>query len=266
MNLPITVAILTSFVFGILAIYVSLKKDKAKVSQDNLIKLKENFTHVIVHELRAPLTAIKDAAEVMVSGDYELDKEEEKQFLEIIHKQAKLLLAQISSILDSAKLEDGKFIITKASGDIAAVISQQVEMFQMSARKKNISINLNIPSSLPQISFDQTRIGQAINNLLSNSLKFTPGNGKIEVSAKYTPSDKYVTVAVSDTGIGIPKDFQTNLFAKFSQARTTPKELAKAGTGLGLYFVKGVIDAHGGTVSVESEEGKGTTISFTLPA
>lgn len=235
-------------------------------TEKNLSHLKEDFTNMIVHELRAPLIAIKDSSELIISSRYNLDEEEKKQFLEIINRQSKILLDQIGSILDSAKLEAGKFTITKTKGDLSKVIKEEVATFLPPATKKQINLKADIPQDLPLIPFDATRISQVMNNLLSNSLKFTQEAGTIVVRVYYNPhSDKFVTVAVSDTGIGIPKEFQKNMFSKFSQAETTPQALANQGTGLGLYVVKGVVDAHGGAVNLESSPGKGTTISFTLP-
>ena len=111
---------------------------------------------------------------------------------------------------------------------------------------------------------DNLKISEVLNNLISNSLKFTPVNGKILVSVK---NDRHgLIVAVSDNGIGIPEDEQEDLFSKYYQIRTTPHQLAKKGTGLGLYITKGIVEAHGGTVGVKSEGlNKGTTIYFTLP-
>jgi signal transduction histidine kinase len=103
-----------------------------------------------------------------------------------------------------------------------------------------------------------------LNNLISNSLKFTPTNGKIVVSAKN--GEDGLTIAITDNGIGIPEEEQSDLFSKYYQIRSTPHQLAKKGTGLGLYITKGIVEAHGGTVSVKSEGlNKGTIIYFTLP-
>lgn len=241
-----------------------IPKERSEDSQKNLAKLKEDFTNMIVHELRAPLTAIKDASDVIISGQYNLNKDEEKEFLEIINKQSKLLLDQIGTIMDAAKLEAGKFAIAKTPQDITTVIKNQIKIFLLQAEKKHISLKLDAPGSLPLMSFDLIRIGQALNNLLSNSLKFTPEEGSITVELRQEPKG-YITVSVSDTGIGIPKEYQKDLFSKFYQAKTTPNQTAKDGTGLGLYVVKGIVEAHGGTVTVKSSQGHGTTISFTLP-
>ena len=125
-------------------------------------------------------------------------------------------------------------------------------------------ISTDIYYPLPKVDLDPVRITQVLNNLVSNSLKFTSPNGKIVVSAK--PGDGTITVGVSDNGMGIPESEQKDLFSKYYQIRTTPHQLAKKGTGLGLYITKGIVEAHGGLVGVISEgPNKGTTIYFTLP-
>jgi signal transduction histidine kinase len=228
--------------------------------------IKEDFTHMMVHELRAPLTAIKDSAELMIETFEDkgaLEKEQQKRLLQIMDMQSKNLLEQINQVLDAAKIEAGKFSIEKVSSDIGEVIQNAVEPYLPQASKKQILISTDTYYPLPKVDVDPVRITQVLNNLISNSLKFTPPNGKVVVSAK--PGDGIVTVGVSDNGIGIPESEQKDLFSKYYQIRTTPHELAKKGTGLGLYITKGIVEAHNGSVGVISSEGKGTTIYFTLP-
>ncbi len=228
--------------------------------------IKEDFTHMIVHELRAPLTAIKDAAELMIEVFEDrgtLEKEQQKRLLKIMDQQSKALLEEINQVLDAAKIEAGKFNISKASSDIGKVIQEAVEPFIPQANKKQILLSTDIYYPLPKVEIDPIRITQVLTNLISNSLKFTPTNGKIVISAK--PGGGVITVGVSDNGIGIPEAEQKDLFSKYYQIRTTPHQLSKKGTGLGLYITKGIVEAHNGTVGVISSAGKGTTIYFTLP-
>jgi len=223
--------------------------------------IKEDFTHMIVHELRAPLTGIRASSELLLDG--KLERNEEEQMLRIIDGQSKILLDQIGSVLDAAKIESKNFTIQKVESDIRQTVDVAVKSLEPIATKKKISIDVDLPQDLPPISFDPTRITQVVNNLISNSLKFTKEGGKITVSAKL--ANGFLDISVTDNGIGIPKEEQKDIFSKYYQIRTTPHELAKKGTGLGLYIVKGIVEAHGGTVWAESEEGKGTTITFSLP-
>ncbi len=230
--------------------------------EKNISKIKEDFTNMMVHELRAPLTAIKDSSELMLE-EKELKEAEAKQLLGIIDTQTKMLLEQIGSILDAAKIEAGRFVIQKSPNDLNKLINDVVDTFSIAAMKKHIEISSYVPKELPLFSFDLIRINQVLNNLVSNSLKFTPQGGKITVFGEI--NENSVTVSVSDTGMGIAREEQKDLFSKFYQIRKTPGELAKKGTGLGLYIVKGVVESHGGKVGVKSDVGQGTTIYFTLP-
>jgi len=151
------------------------------------------------------------------------------------------------------------------------------------AERKSISLNFNLLNdSLPLISFDEIRVSQVIDNLLSNSLKFTPEGGKIKVELDYkvippvvdgtSPMgeflslDKFIIISVSDSGVGITPEQQKLLFSKYVQAKNTSEKVATMGTGLGLYLAKGIVEAHNGRIWVKSAPGQGTTFSFTLPA
>ncbi len=230
--------------------------------EKNLSKIKEDFTNMMVHELRAPLTAIKDSSELMLENE-NVGSDENKQLLHIIDSQTKMLLEQIGSILDAAKIEAGRFVIQKSPNDLNRLIIDVVDAFTPQAKKKGVELNSYVPKTLPDLSFDKIRVNQVLNNLISNSLKFTPSGGKITVLGEINTDS--VTVSVTDTGMGISEEDQKDLFSKFYQIRKTPAELAKGGTGLGLYIVKGIVEAHGGFVTVDSTSGQGTTISFTLP-
>lgn len=219
--------------------------------EKNLARVKEDFTNMIVHELRSPLTAMQGATQLLAK-EKTLTNEDREKLLRIISTQSTKLLDDVSSLLDAAKLEAGRFSIEKESVDLANVLKERVDMFLPQAETKGIALVSHI-GVLPQIFADEKRIGQVVNNLLSNSLKFTHNGGAITLSA--TADESHITISVADSGIGIPKEKQPALFTRF----------AGRGTGLGLYIVKGIVEAHGGTVTLDSEAGKGTTISFTLP-
>lgn len=228
--------------------------------------IKEDFTHMIVHELRAPLTAIKDSSELMLDVFEEkgkLEREQQKRLLQIIDLQSKNLLEQINQVLDAAKIEAGSFSISKKLCDISEVIQNSIEPFIPQATKKQVLITTDIYYPLPKVEIDPVRINQVLNNLISNSLKFTGSGGKITVSVK--PDSNNLTVSVTDTGIGISESDQKDLFSKYYQIRTSPHDLSKKGTGLGLYITKGIIESHQGTVGVKSKLGEGTTLFFKIP-
>lgn len=234
--------------------------------EKSVAKMKEDFTNMMVHELRAPLTAMKDSAHLMLTMN-NLEPDEIHKLLTIIKQQSGRLLDDVTSLLDAAKLENGRFTIEKTPGDLKAVIQERIEFFKPQAQTKRVVISSDIDNHLPPVSFDAMRITQVMNNLLSNSLKFTPEHGGIHVIVK--SEHGAINVKVSDTGAGIPKEKQGVLFSKFGQIMHNVGQGSGkthlSGTGLGLYITKGIIEAHGGTISLESEPGKGTTVTFTLP-
>ncbi len=230
--------------------------------EKNLAQEKEDFTHMMVHELRAPLTAIKGSSELMLTNQ-KLNDDDKSKLLAIIHEQSKKLLGEVATILDAAKLDAGRFTIQKTVDDFKKVICDTVDVFKPQAEERKIELTYECDEELPVISFDSVRVGQVMNNLLLNSLKFTQEGGKISVKV-YFDAEKGVVVSVSDTGIGIPKDRQGDLFSKFSQI-SRPGGGSNLSTGLGLYISKGIVEAHGGKIWVDSEPGKGTTIFFSTP-
>lgn len=239
-------------------------------AQKDRMQQKDDFTHMVVHELRAPMTAVKDAAEILIAPGAKYDAEQQKKLLQLIDIQSKRLLDQITEILDAAKLEAGKFTLDKIPSDIAKIIQERVEIFSPEAQKHRITLHTALEPSLPPLRIDPIRIAQVISNLLSNSLKFTPEGGTITVQT--TRDTHGVKIAVSDTGTGIPKEQQPFLFSKYVQAKQAAqigsdgKPAAKPkGTGLGLFIIKGIVEAHGGSIHLESEVGKGTTIYFYIP-
>ena len=196
----------------------------------------------------------------MLTAKTNLSEEEETRLISIINSQTKKMLDEVSMILDAAKLDSGLFIIQKTKDDIKKVLEEAVESFRVLAKNKSINITTHIDPLIPQAAFDSYQIRRVLNNLISNSLKFTSTSGTINVRAWFT--QEKIIVSVVDSGPGIPKDKQHLLFSKFTQIQNAN---AAAGTGLGLYISKGIIEAHGGTISLESEENKGTTITFSIP-
>jgi len=248
----------------------------------NKTLLKEDVINIMVHELRSPATTIKDSAELIITSEDTLGDEKKARFLEIIHQQAKKILVQVGSILDTAKLDAGKLTLQKTKGDISKLIKEEVQSFAPQAERKNISLSFNtLADSIPEISFDEIRISQVIDNLLSNGIKFTPEKGEIKVELDYkvlppttdgtSPMkdilslDKFVVISVSDTGIGITSEQQHSLFSKYTQVENISEKISAKGTGLGLYLTKGIIETHGGRIWVKSSPGQGATFYFSLP-
>lgn len=229
--------------------------------EKSIAKMKEDFTNVMVHELRSPLTAIKASSELLMAPPAPLAEEEKNKIIGLISIQARKMLDEVSLILDAAKLEAGLFTIQKLPGDFKKLVNERVQVFQAQAHERFVTLAVNVDQSLPNFNFDPIHMGQVINNLISNSLKFTTSGGTVKITASQSAGN--LILSVSDTGAGIPKDKQHLLFTKFTQLSVAAH--GAVGTGLGLYIVKGVIEAHDGTINLESEEGHGTTITCTIP-
>ncbi len=232
-----------------------------KTLETNLAQAKEDFTNMVVHELKAPIVAIKGASELIEAPD-KLTTNEILKLSHLIYEQSENLLLEISSILDAAKIESGRFTLNKNPADLNELILNKIRLFQPEAVRRGIKLLVQAVR-LPIISIDESRINNVLNNLISNSLKFTPSGKTITISTELTNTE--VKVKVADTGIGIPKDKQKNLFSKYSYSESPISSHIQIGTGLGLYIVKEIIKAHGGRVLLESEESKGTTVSLILP-
>lgn len=220
--------------------------------------MRDNFTNMVVHELRAPLVSIKGAVTLLSKST--LGKEDADKMFEILKESANTMLEEVGQLLDAAKIDAGRFIIIKDLADINEVVKERVETFTFLAKERKISVEMVLGDGIPQFEFDKVRTGQVLNNLLSNSLKFTNNGGKIEVETRKNGGS--ITVTIKDNGIGIPQDEQASLFSKYAQASGI---FRKDSTGLGLYISKGIIKSHGGKIWLESSQGKGTTVSFTIP-
>lgn len=239
----------------VIAVTVTLLDVTLEVESE---KLREKFTNMVVHELRAPMTSIKGGASLLLKGN--LPDEDKEKMLHIISDSSERMLSQINDLLDAAKLEAGKFAVTPNKADINALAQQKVDAFQYMASTKQIRLTSNLDTNIPEFAFDKMRIDQVITNLFSNSLKFTQANGHIEIST--AQKDGMVVVSVKDNGMGVPKGKENLLFVPFSQMQSA---FRRDGTGLGLYISRGIIESHGGKIWMDSVEGKGTTVSFSLP-
>ncbi len=232
-----------------------------KTKEVELNKLREDFTSMVVHELRSPLTVILDTADLLMKRYLELSKEQIQNLLVQVKKSSTSLLTIVSELLDLAKIEAGKMKITKKSGDLNNLLFERVEYYKHLAAQKNLALTINTDTTISPFNFDYMKIEQVLNNLLSNAIKFTETGG-IKIVSKRV--DGMVKVSVIDTGMGISDEDKNKLFNKFERLEAAEAGKQK-GTGLGLVITKGIIEAHGGSVHVENNLPQGAVISFTLP-
>ncbi len=221
-------------------------------------RLRENFTNMVVHELRAPLSSIRGSAELLRSN--KLDNEDRVKMMETILVSSERMLNDVNQLLDAARIQSGSFQTEMKPSDIISIIEERVKMFKILSEKRHISLVFEKDGDVPVFSLDSLRIGQVLNNLLSNAIKYNHDGGNIKVSTLV--EGKNVRVCVEDNGVGISKPLQDKLFTKFYQ---TSSEYRGGGTGLGLYISKAIVEAHGGKISLESEQGRGTKVTFEIP-
>lgn len=221
-------------------------------------KIREGFTNMMIHELRAPLTAIKGAAELLMKPD--THEEDRVKMRLIIKNAAGRLLQDIDDMLDSAKIDAGKLAIEKSTSDINDTVRKACEELMYAASSRSILIENHLDETIPAFDFDSSRIGQVLANLLSNSIKYSDTHTLIEVFTRL--KEGKVEVEVKDNGSGISEEKIAVLFKPFSQAHVYQKT---HGTGLGLYISKAIVDGHNGSIWIESVVGKGTSVFFSLP-
>jgi signal transduction histidine kinase len=228
----------------------------------SLDRLKSDFVAVVSHEIRTPLTSVKGAIELLADERYFRNSEQQLKLLTIAHANAERLLVLIGDILDFSKLESGSLSMHFEQQQLEPVLLQAADNLRTLVEERRIQIEVLVSHELPDLVFDPSRIAQVLTNLLSNAIKFSRSGGRIEVFAEN--QDGGVRVGVRDHGEGIAATNLPKLFQKFTQIDSTSTRSA-GGTGLGLVICKGIVEQHGGQMSVESTPGEGSTFFFTLP-
>jgi signal transduction histidine kinase len=229
---------------------------------EEMDRLKRDFLNAASHELRTPLTSIMGYAEFLEDGIGGALTEQQHGYVSQIKDGAERLRRIVDDMLDFARLEAGTFQLTPQLTDMRALIQSEAASLLPQATEKGLSLELELPHAPVLLQADPRRVGQVLLNLLTNAIKFTPEGGRIR--AGLSLKGDAVRVSVSDTGIGVAPDVQPRLFEKFFQVDpSTTREYG--GAGLGLAISKALIEAHGGTIGLESEPGRGSTFWFTLP-
>lgn len=234
-------------------------------TEKTLEKTRQEFTAMMVHELRAPLTAVRWSSESLIknlSAAAGTDPAKIKDTAITIETASNNMLELVNDLLDVAKIEAGKFELNSQEYDLVELINEQAKAFRPQAETKHLAINVIAPPKY-SLKFDRVRISQVMGNLLSNSIKYTD-SGQIDINLSVNMEEKKAIVSIKDTGIGVSREDLGQLFSKFKQLRGS--EHARKGTGLGLVVTKGIVEAHGGRIWAESAgENLGSTFYFSLP-
>jgi signal transduction histidine kinase len=237
-----------------------IKKQAAELEEAS--KLQADFTAMIAHDLRAPISTVLNTAELMVDGLFGPVNDEQKEWLGRMEITCRNVVNIVSDFLDISKIEAGRLDLIKKRIDLYKLIQGSLKSYMPMATVKKISMTTVLEPGLPEISADERRLEQVLSNLISNAIKFTAAGGVVEIGARRLDGD--IRFWVKDTGEGIPPDELGDLFEKYRQS-TSGKISQSKGTGLGLVICKKIAEAHGGRISVESRVGEGSTFSMEIP-
>jgi signal transduction histidine kinase len=221
---------------------------------------KSTFISVISHELRTPVSLMKGYASTLRREDAEWDRDTVLNGLQVIEEEADKLAKLIDNLLDVTRLQAGTIKMKFSPVQIDRLAERVAERFQTQTELH--TIRTSFPADLPPVYADEGRIEQVLANLLSNALKYSPEGGEVVISGEVVKNR--LQVSVSDEGIGMSVDQQERVFERFYRVDNALSRETQ-GAGLGLYIVRSIVEAHGGTIWLESEPGQGTTFTFTLP-
>ncbi len=238
--------------------------EKARMYQQllELNELKNKFLGMAAHDLRNPIGGIRSIVEMMLDGELGPQTDESKEMLTEMEQACTSMLTMINDLLDVSAIESGHLNLRTETVDLPKVLEGSIHAMRLSANRKNITIELHAVSTLPRVTIDPERLRQAVDNLVSNAIKYSPAATKVTISAGLVEDG--ILVSVADHGQGIAPEEISKLFKEFSRTSARPTA-GETSTGLGLAIVKKIIEAHGGKVWAESELKKGSIFYFTVP-
>jgi len=225
-------------------------------------RMKSEFVSVVSHQLRSPLSNLKWAIELLMSGKISSISDKQIEYFKILKENSDRMQELISDLLVVSKIETAKLPIKKSEFFLADLINDSIKNFLPLAQASNVGIEFNCDKNLPKIFADSSQIKLVIENLLDNAIRYTREEGQVLVSLKKTGEKLFFEI--KDDGVGIPEEDQKHIFNKFFRSENALRYQTQ-GSGLGLYIAKAIIDKSGGKIGFKSEENKGSTFYFTLP-
>jgi signal transduction histidine kinase/DNA-binding response OmpR family regulator len=241
---------------------IAVRNSQLFENTKSLDRLKSEFVAVVSHEIRTPLTSVRGAIELLSDDRYFRNDDQQAKLLSIAHANTERLLTLIGDILDFSKLDSGSLPMHFERQRIETVVTQAAQNLRTIIEERENELEVVMAPDLPDLMIDPNRITQVVTNLLSNAIKFSAAGGRIDVTVENW--EGLVRVGVRDHGEGIAAENLPKLFQKFTQIDSTSTRRA-GGTGLGLVICKGIVEQHGGQISVLSAPGDGSTFYFTLP-
>jgi two-component system phosphate regulon sensor histidine kinase PhoR len=262
-----TMVSLSAIVIIIAAIVIVLVAEKER----RVSALKSEFVANVSHELKTPLALVRMFAEMLQSGRVQTDAKRQ-EYLDVIVRESERLSALIENVLDFARLERGRGSYEFAEGDVGDAVTRAANVYRYRAEREGVKLDVEITPALPRTRIDERAIQLAVINLVDNALKYAPDGKEIRIRAGYEPETASVRVDVVDAGPGVPVEERGRIFERFvrlprrDSGSPTPTRPPVRGSGIGLALVKHIAESHGGRAWVESEVGKGSTFSFSIPA
>lgn len=245
---------------GRLALFQDISKER------ELAQLREDYTGMLVHDLRAPLTAIMNGIMMVKRGLGGPITEQGQELLAIAHQGSQTMLEMVNTLLDIARLEEGRLTLDCEPLSPYALVDQTLDRLRVSAQDQRVRLVQDLPVGLPLVEADREKLVRVLQNLLDNAIKFSPTGGTVTFGAAHDRENgeagEWLVFWVRDQGPGIPPQFHDRIFEKFGQVHGGRKV---RGTGLGLTFCKLAVEAHGGRIWLQSAEGNGSTFAFALP-
>jgi len=244
-------------------IAIALKNAQLFAKERRLERMKAEFTRIIVHDLKNPLAAITGLSELLLRKVVKEHRAQDEQYLRNILYYAHLLLEMVHNILEVYKMEEGALKLQEEVVQLLFLAQEATQQFEILVQQEGITLTLEIPEDLPPIRVDKRIFIRVLANILHNAIKHTRRGGKITLRAERLGAGE-MCIKIQDTGVGIPAEYIHKIFEKFVQIERRKTE-ATVSVGLGLYFCKLAMEAHGGQIQVESQEGVGSTFHLILP-
>jgi signal transduction histidine kinase len=242
-------------------------RDDLQTSYEQLKKLEElrdRLIHLLVHDLKGPLTSLLLGADLLISHEGDPVEEKHWELLRRMRQQIEYLTDMVQSLLDIARMEEGQLPLRVEALEAGDLVGNAAAELGVLYASKGVSLHAQVPSGLPPVHGDRRLLKRVLLNLLKNALDHTPVRGQVTVGVQ-PESTESLAIWVQDTGVGIPRAFHEKIFEKFGQVEVRETH-ERRGTGLGLTFCRLAVEAHGGRIWVESEEGKGSRFAFTVPS
>lgn len=234
------------------------------VTREKLVeRMKTEFVSIAAHQLRTPLSAIKWTLRMLLDKELGEITPEQEDFLARTYQSNERMISLINDLLNVTRIEEGRYVYKTTLTSLESIVQSVIDSLKETIEKKGVKFAFRKPDKrLPQVLVDVEKIRLAVQNMLDNAISYTPKGGEVIISLGYGKEE--IECSIKDTGLGIPEDQKKRVFSRFFRAANVMR-LDTEGTGLGLFITKNIIEAHGGRIWFESEEGKGSTFYFTLP-